>query len=381
MIITRKIEIYIDDKENRKEIEKNLHQWRFICMKSANMLSSHLFVMDNMKNMVYLDEDIKLKLTNKEKDPDGILNTSYQNSGYKMLSNQFKGQIPTEILTNLCQNVNKNYKAEKKEIYVGSKSLRSYKSSIPIPIKFSDVKLNKVENSKNFTFKKFGIPFATRLGRDGSDNETILDRLARGEYKASISSIVYQKAKQSLQQSINQTNKKNSPKWFLLLCVDIPESKPKLREDIKVRAGLSLLVPIIASCNGKEIEIGSNDEYLYGRIRIQSKIKDLQKELKYAKGNSRKNKLSAIDRFSEKEKNYVKTKIHMYSRHLVNYALKNKASEIILVSYKDTGKLLKENKDLLRNWNYFGIGDYIKYKAKKFGINVVEEESIIEKIS
>jgi len=95
MIITRRIEIYVDepDPDLKKEHYNTLHNWRFTCLKAANILASHYFTLDNIKNMVYLDDEIKLKLADKNKDPEGILNTSYQNSGYRLLSGLFIGTI------------------------------------------------------------------------------------------------------------------------------------------------------------------------------------------------------------------------------------------------------------------------------------------------
>jgi IS605 OrfB family transposase len=358
MIITRRIEIYVDepDPDLKKEHYNTLHNWRFTCLKAANILASHYFTLDNIKNMVYLDDEIKLKLADKNKDPEGILNTSYQNSGYRLLSGLFKGTIPTDILTNLNSNIQKTYKEEKNEYYKGDRSLRSYRNNIPVPFSARNVIFEKQENSKNYIFTIYRIPFATRLGADKSGNEIIIDRIQAGEYKFCNSSLYWHK-------------KKN--KWILLLCVDIPNTRLKAKKGVKVEADLNLLVPIIATC-GKEIyEIGTKEEFLHQRQQIQNKLHNLQKSLRWATGGSgRKGKLDAIERFNKKEINYVTTKLHTYSRALVNFAIKKRAEKIELVNQELKEEIAKENELLLRNWSYYGLKQMIEYKAKQVGIEV-----------
>ena len=87
-------------------------------------------------------------------------------------------------------------------------------------------------------------------------------------------------------------------------------------------------------------------------------------------------KLQAINRFMEKEKNYVHTRLHTYSRELVNRALENKCATIILVDQEPREKKAKEDNVkgdplVLRNWSYFGLKTMIYYKAKMYGIKVI----------
>ena len=67
----------------------------------------------------------------------------------------------------------------------------------------------------------------------------------------------------------------------------------------------------------------------------------------------RRTKLS--NRFADKEKNYVDTKLHTYSRMLVDMAIKHECSEIVLKKQKERADEAKDNnKDgdnfVLRNW-------------------------------
>lgn len=359
MIVTKKIEVYVDcdDKEVKKSHYDKLFQWSNIIRNAANILSSNLFVMDNIKNMIYLDEGIRVKLVNILKDKDGILSTSYQNSGYQLLSKLFKGEIPMDIISNLNSNIQKTYKEEKTDYYKGNKSLRSYGKNIPMP--FSSRLVEFTECEKNYTFSFFKIPFKTRMGYDKSSNFITINRINAGEYKLCNSSLKYD-------------DRKN--KWFLLLCVDIPNTRLQAKPGLRVESKLGLLVPIIAECEGDILNIGNDHEYLYQRLQIQSKLKSLQKDLKYAVGGKgRKGKLQAIERFKEKETNYIKSKIHLYSRMLINYAIKKRAEFIVLLNQEGKEQEAKENEFLLRNWGYYGLIEFIKYKAAKVGITVIME--------
>lgn len=358
-IITRKIEVYVDcvDKDEKKAHYDTLFSWNRITHKAANILSSHLFTQDSIKDMLYLDEGIKVKLADKAKDEEGILNTSYQNSGYRLLSGMFKGQIPMDIISQLNNNIQKTYKEEKTEYFTGKRSLRSYRENVPMP--FSSRLVSFVECGKNYIFSFYKIPFKTTMGADLSGNFIIIDRINAGEYKFCNSSLKYDSKKK---------------KWFLLLCVDIPNTRLQAKKGVIVEANLGISTPIVAEY-GKQIHhIGNDHEYLYQRLRIQAKLTDLQKSLRYANGgNGRKGKLQAIDRFHKKEKNYITTKLHTYSRILVNYAIKLKAESIVLKNQGSKEVEIKESEFLLRNWGYYGLKEMIAYKCNRVGINLIIE--------
>lgn len=360
--ITRKIEVYINepDKEVKEEHFKKLHSWRFVCIKAANLLSTHLYTQDNIKSFIYLTEEIKVKLANSAKDPDGILTTSGQNAGYQLLSSLFKGEIPTDILSNLNANISKTYKAEKDEYFKGERSLRNYRKNIPIPFSSSNIEFKKEkEDDYNYIFSLYKIPFKTYLGRDRSHNKVIIERIISREYKLCNSSLQYDAERK---------------KWFFLLCVTIPDTRLQPVPGMKVEAELGIEIPITARCGKFTHEIGTKEEFLYNRIRIQSKLHNLQKDLRYVRGGTgRKDKLQAVDRFQEKEKNYIATKLHTYSKILINFAVKMRAESITLVKQTEKEEQAKEDQFLLRNWSFHNLKQMIEYKAKRVGIEIISE--------
>ena len=126
------------------------------------------------------------------------------------------------------------------------------------------------------------------------------------------------------------------------------------------------------------IDIGTAEEFFYRRTQIQAALKRTQENSKYAKGGKgRKRKLQAVTRFEEKERNYVDTKLHLYSKQLVDIAVNNGCGTIYLVNQKpreDEAKKEAEkgNPLVLRNWSYYNLKQKIYYKCKKYGIQCKE---------
>ena len=233
-----------------------------------------------------MTEDVKIKLADKNKDENGILNTSYQNSMYRLISSVYKGEVPSDILTNLVNMIVRSYKKEKTDVYQGKKSLRSYKDTLPIPFSKRFIKFTPVEKWYEFTW--FQIPFTTYLGKDRNNNRVIIERIISGEYEPASSSIQIVKGK-----------------IFLLLCINIPEKKHERDNTKQIKASLSPYTPIIASIGRKKVEIGSFDEYMHKKIAITAKRKRLQQAAKYCKGGkgrSKKLKMLEKDSIAKKRK-------------------------------------------------------------------------------
>ena len=365
-VITRKIEIYIDcaDKDEKKALYQRLYFWRDTVIRCCNLVASHKFTLDNLKDYLYITEDVKLKLADQKKDDEGMLVCSNQNIGYQVLSAKFKGQLPAAIFSAVNTIVHKYYNKEKGQYFYGKRSLRNYRSNTPIPIpKTLFYNFSYDAMRKNFVFnllkdKEYAIPFITRLGRDRSNNRFIIEQMLQGSYPISDSSIMIDERKNKI---------------FLLLCVQIPKQPLKPLAGKVLQAQLDIEVPIVMSIEKKTINIGNKEEYLYRRTQIQEALRRLQIALKYAKGgHGRKRKLQAIDRYHLKEKNYISTKIHTYSSMLVNAAIKNRCEKIILIDQEKKEDEAREDKFLLRNWGYYGMIEKITYKAAKYGIEVVK---------
>lgn len=393
MVITRKIEIYVceSDKELKKEFMNTVFGWRDAVRKAANLIVSHKFVQQNVRDFMYLQEDVRERFLIVDKqgkakvkfNVSDILEKgpgmSEQNVTYRLISSMLKGKVPADIYSCLNQAVAKIFKETVTDVNKGEAALRNYKNNIPIP--FSAKSLSNIHKAADghFYFTLFGVPFACMLGRDRSNNEAIIERCINGEYKLCSSSIAFQKV-------ISRDTGKKKNKLFLYLCVDIPKKEVELNPQKSMYCYLGLAHPIkynyevqaknIYDSGVKWSNIGTAEEFLYRRVQIQAAMKRCQQNCRYTSGGKgRKRKLQALNRFEEKEKNYVQTKLHTYSRILVDRAIKNHCGTIVLVNQEpreEEAKVDNQNGEpfVLRNWSYYGLKTMISYKAKMVGIEV-----------
>jgi len=78
-----------------------------------------------------------------------------------------------------------------------------------------------------------------------------------------------------------------------------------------------------------------------------------------------------LERFREKERNYVNQRLHVYSRKLIDFCVKHHAGTLILMNQEKKIEIAKEEAFVLRNWSYYDLMTKIKYKAEKAGIELI----------
>lgn len=370
MVVTRKIQVYVSeqDPEMKKNYIHTLYEWRDNIRKAANVIVAHKYVQQNIRDFMYIKDEIQEKFYVKDilKEGKGM---SEQNTTYRVASALLKGKVPSEFYACLNQAVANTFKETLPDMLRGKASVRSYKNNIPMPFAGKTLMntLHKSEEDGRYYFSLFGIPMAMRFGRDRSNNQLVVDRCIGGEYKACGSSIMI-----------------DGNKIFLLLCVDMPKQENKLVAGKKMYAFLGVMNPIVCTTtinakneydSGMKVyEIGNRDEFFYRRRQIQEAIKRCQVNNKYTNGgHGRKQKCKAIERYKAKERNYIDTKTHLYSKMLINLAVKYKCDTIVLMKQKEREENAKEEELILRNWSFNGLKTKIGYKAKMAGIKVIEE--------
>jgi IS605 OrfB family transposase len=307
--------------------------------------------------MLYLTDQVHVKLADHSKDPEGILNTSRMSTTYRLLSREFKGQIPMAIISTLNSRVTQTFTKERKEVKEGRRSLRTYKQDLPIPIDSSDILHVEPDGKGEYRFLLYGLPFLTHFGRDASGNRLFFEKSLTGEYKLRNSAIEIQKTR-----------------LFLQAVFSYDRQTPTLSDNVRVEAHLSPDIPILAIAGEEQIQIGTREEYLYRRLAIQGSLQRTQATLRYSRGGKgRKKKLSALERFHKLEKNYVNTRLHQYSSRLIEFCLRHRAASLILRAQAGQEEEAKSNPFLLRNWTYYGLKEKISYKAARYGITVLVE--------
>ena len=359
IILTRKIQISLDcdDKEQRSAYFKQLFEWQDMVYRGANIVMTHQYVQEQIKELIYLREDVKVKLADFKKDPDGIFTSSKMNTTYRILSRYFKDRLPSRIISAMNMTLNKAYSTDRSAYWKGEKSLRNYRKDMPIPFGGDQVKLASDEKGRDFKLTLFKIPFRTYLGKDRSDKRVLLQRALVGQIKICTSSIKIVKGK-----------------IFLLLALELPKDRHELKEHVIAEASLSVEYPITITIDRDNFQIGDKEEFLYRRLAIQAARHRLQKAAAFNRGgHGRKKKLQSLDRFKQKERAYVESRLHLYSRRLIDICVKSQAGTLLLVNQSSKEEVAKEDGFLLRNWSYFGLIEMIRYKANMAGINVILE--------
>jgi IS605 OrfB family transposase len=360
MIVTRKIQLLIDseDQEVIKHAIGQLYNWQWICFRAANMIMSHHFIQEKVKDFFYLTEDIRLKIADEKREQNGILKCSRESTTYTVLSNHFKGQIPTNILSHLNHTLLSCFNKEKDAYWKGEMSLRSYKRNIPMPFGARVIfKLAKTADNRNFTFRLFRVPFRTYLGRDRSDKKIFLEKIMGGALKLLTSQIQLQKGK-----------------IFLLAAIEVEKEQHTLDPTIIAEASLSIEHPVTVKIGSCEHAIGTREEFLHRRMAIQAAVNRVKKAAAFnGGGHGKKKKMKSLDSYRHMEKRYVEQKLHVYSRMLVDFCVKHRAATLLLINQQEKEEIAKENHYLLQNWSYYSLKSKISYKAAKAGIQVIVE--------
>lgn len=264
LFTTRKIRLLIDsdDIDQKNKILDTLYRWRYICFKAANQIYTHHYVQQQLREMIYLTEGVRAKLSDIKKDENGMLSTSRMNTSYQVLAQNYKGSIPMHIMSALNGNLVASFNKMSKALASGESALPNFRKEIPIPFKGTDVKkLRSSRDAAVFHFSLFDIPFRTYLGKTGHDKREMLQRLAAGQVKLCSSSLALDKGK-----------------IFMLAVFQTEAGEQQLDQDVIAEASLSLDYPIIVSVGNKRYTIGNKDEYLYKRLAIQAAIRRKRKQ-------------------------------------------------------------------------------------------------------
>lgn len=422
-IITRKIEIKLCSEDLSDEERKA--QWDLLyrinnnLYKAANNISSKLYLDEYVSSLVrlkhkeYKDLVKELAKAKKQKNPDEASiaemecrlkkyehemtdqeiaickyadEMSSQTLAYSFAT-ELELDIYGQILGQLQYKVHQDFKNDQKEVRQGKRSIRTYKKDLPIPFPWNDtIRIEAIEKDKIEELEKKhrrddedydfylnwynGIRFRLYFGKDRSNNYLILKRcLHLDEY--------CNDNYQLRSSSIKLVTKNKKPKLYLFLVVNIPQEKHSLNNKIVVGVDLGINVPAYVATNVTEDRkaIGNREHFLNMRMAIKRRYRNLQRLEGTANGKGRTKKLKPLERLHEKERNWVHTQNHLFSRDVVNFAIQVKAATIQMEDLSGYGKdnegnVKEEKKFLLGNWSYFELQTMIKEKAQKAGIKV-----------
>lgn len=359
MIITRKIEVFIceSDKEKVNQYYQKLCKMRNFAKDAANTASSYLFLLDS--NMSHTKNDNINNNISIQKSVDCALILKFLKKRYSK----------SDMLIGLSQFIARNYHNDKKR-GMNKRLLRSYNNNIPMPFHkktFRNFGLREYigadgNKHEGYFFEVDDIPFQMRFGRDRSKNKDIVERVLNNEYKMYTSYI-----------------KLSNKKIFLLLSVDVPQHEYYPVENNPLYAYLDNQTPIICTLDKDAINkgydnsrltfIGVKDDYCYRIKQIESAIKRYRINYRYASDNDFNKNEKIISRFQKHKRNYIDTKLHQYSKMLIDTAVSHRCNEIILLNNIDKKQ---GNNTILQSWSFANLKGKIDYKCKRYGIKLTE---------
>lgn len=349
--ITRKIQLLFDcEKSELKAMYEKWYNWQHIVHRAANWIATNHYIQDNVKDLFYFTDDVKVKLGDVKKDADGILTMSRDNTTYQVLSKAFKGECPMGMLSGLNMVIASTYKKESQDVRYGKKSLRTYRGNIPMPVRRGDIaNFEKLEDG-NYRFHVYGTWFKTWFGKDLSGNELIMDMAMDGKYKLCDSSISIRKNK-----------------IFFNAVFSFEKQDVKLDKDREMIVRLSANAPLEFSFRQNDYTIGDRMEYEHRLEQIRRARQRAVISSRYnKKGKGRKKRLEHVDRYTDYALNYINNRLHNYTAKLIDFALKLKCGTITLAPVDDA---LAETY-VFPAWSYNGLSDKLKYKCAKFGIEL-----------
>lgn len=358
-MLTKKIQLLIDRRSAAevKALQEKLYSWQKIAFRGANYIYTHLFLQEQIKEILYLNEGTQAKLCSIHADEDGILTTSKMNSTYRLLSDKFKGEIPMDILGTLNSQLQMTYQQERKFYWTGERSLTNFKRDLNLP--FSAVSIKRLaitEDGKNFRFNLFGMPFITWIGK-GNDKRDLLRDVLSGKTKISGCFLRLDKTR-----------------IYLYVAYIAERVKHALDEGVIAEASLSPQQPISVKIGNQHFAIGNQEEFFYRRLAIQEAYRRAQQSVNFNRSeNGRKRQRKNLERFDGLEQRYCEQKAHQYSKRLIDICIKNGAGTLLLVNQQNKEAVAKEDTLLLRNWSYQSLKDKIAYKASIAGILLIEE--------
>lgn len=293
-------------------------------------------------------------------------------------ANELKSDIYGQILAQVQSIVFKNFENDSKEVKEGKRSIRTYKKGMPIPFPWNksiSIEVQKQDSSVDHVYEFYlrwygGLKFHLDFGKDRSNNRLILkrclglDEQCNGKYELQTSSIQLKKGSQGME-------------LYLLLVVNIPKEQHTLNKNITVGVDLGINVPayVATNCTEDRMAIGDRDHFLNTRLAFQRRFHSFQRLKGTAEGRGRKKKLKPLERLRAKERNWVRTQNHIFSRDVIKFAIKVNAATIQMEDLSGYGKdkygnVDEDKKFLLGKWSYYELQNMIKYKANLAGIKV-----------
>ena len=300
----------------------------------------------------------------------------YRETGQKQFRgyvyDQLKGKyecMGSAVLVSAINKADSKYRSAKRDVLVGNISVPSYKKDQPIPIPKVAVKLGYDEGKPTVTLsvirqkykKEHGwtgnLRFAVKLG-DGTQ-KAIFNRTLMGEYGLGECQLVYDR-----------------PKWFLMLTYNFVPAEKELDPDKTLGVDVGQVYALYASSFGNRgvLKINGGEVEAYAKQK-EARVRSFQNQAancgKGRVGHGTRTRVKPIYKNRNDISNFRNTINDIYSRSLVDYAVKNRYGVIQMEDL--TG--IKEDTGfprMLRHWTYYDLQTKVENKCKEAGIRFVK---------
>lgn len=256
----------------------------------------------------------------------------------------------------------------KDTFYYCNRSLSSFRKTFPVLFRNTAYKLNH-DKINGYTFKvthagkKYDgvrhFEFQLSTLRMKNSMTTIIDRILTGQYKQGEIKIKFDEKKK---------------KWFVVIAYSFEPEEIKLDENIICGIDLGVSVPFYAAISNSLERLTSCDktEIFKFRHKIRVKRREIQRQYPFSKrkGRGRKKALLPLTKLQEKVNDFRDNKYHTYSKHIVDFCVKNQAGTIQLEDLSSINQSKQED-GFMKDWNIHALHKMIEYKAKEYGIKVV----------
>lgn len=365
MTLCRKIKLYpVGDKEEVNRVYSFIRDGQYAQYQGLNLLMGQL-------TSSYYKYNRDIKNPNFKEEQKAILRGS--NEILKDIN--FATGVDTKSA--ITQKVKQDFSiALKNGLAKGERTITNYKRTFPLITRGRDIKItheygsyNDLLDALHKTDLKLYVNWVNKIRFKIVFGNPKKSYALREEIKNIIEGVY------KIQQSSILVDGKNI---ILNLSISIPKQELELDENTVVGVDLGIAIPAVCGLNNNDYSrksIGSKDDFLRIRTQLQSQKRRLQKNLVSTKGgHGRGHKLKSLDKLSKRESNFVQTYNHFVSKQVVDFAISNKAKYINIEDLssfsKKNGKEENDKHFILRNWSYYQLQQYIKYKAEKKGIEV-----------
>jgi IS605 OrfB family transposase len=352
--------------ENKAASWQRLRQISNDAWRAANWIASGQLFNDQLIRRIYARRKINAKedkqaVEKVEQEFKEFFGTKLQATTERDIKEAFPS-LPPCVTNPLNRVVIQCYNKEKRQMLSGNRSLRTYSRGMPIQTTRAAIEFYKNDENKSHSVRwklgqKESINFSIYYGRDRANHQQTVSRIMEGD----------------LDYCAPQIQLRNKD---LLLLLPYKDSQQNIELNLELSVGVNLGVrypAYVALSNGwQKKAIGSKDDFLKIRTQMHVRHRRLQRSLKATKGGKgRQKKLKPLNTLERKERNFARQYNHFVSKEVVNFALQHRAGLIKLAMLEGFGQD-EQHVLVLRNWPYFELQNFIKYKAAIMGIKVVK---------